>query len=190
MQFSPIVVTDAPLIISSDTPIDYIPSVTILPQLPMVQQVFPFVTGINPMVTYPIHPSLDLNNDKDLRKKVTKYYYYKTLDKWLKKQTDMLDILNYFKINNNGGVELIKNMNEYNPKNTDKDSQIDVDKKVYYIEKNLLSRDNVYDIIKKYVKETRTNWYDLHEKSTFFIKELIKKFLQTKITNLIQSGNK
>lgn len=190
MQFSPIVFTDIPLIISTDSPINYIPSVTTLPQLPMIQQVFPFVTGTNPVVTYPIHPSLDLNNDKDLQKKVTKYYYYKTLDKWLKKQTDMLDILNYLMVNNNGNVELIKNMNDYNPKNIEKDSQQDIDKKVDYIEKNILFRETVYDIIKKYVKETRTNWYDLYDKSTFFIKELIKKFLQTKITNSIQSGTK
>lgn len=189
LYYSPMVFTDVPLIITSDTPTNYIPSVMNLPQLPFIQPIFPFVTGTNPVVTFPIHPSLDLNNDKDLQKKVTKYYYYKTLDKWLKKQTDMLDILNYFKINN-GNVELIKNTKDYDSKNIEKDTQQDIDKKVDYIEKNILTREAVYDIIKKYVKETTTNWFDLYDKSTFFIKELIKRYLQSKIINIIESTNK
>ena len=189
IQFSPVVFTDVPLVITSDTPDNYIPSIMSLPQLPLVQPVYPFVTSSNPIVSYPIHPSLDLNNDKELQKKVTKYYYYKTLDKWLKKQTDMLDILNYFRIVN-GNVELIGNIKDYNSKNIEKDTQQDIDKKVDYIEKNILTREAIYDIVKKYVRETSTNWYDLYDKSTFFIKELIKRYLHAKIVNIIETNKK
>ena len=166
-------------IVTSESPLPIIP--TKLPSLPLIT---PIITTINPLVNFPLHPSLDLNRDKDFQNKVTKYFYYKTLDKWLKKEKDMLEILKFLKIVN-GEVKLISNMNEYNQK-ANSDKQDDVEKKVKFIEDNILSKDDVNNILRKYVKETTTNWYDLQEKATYFIKEIIKKFLKHKLKDAIE----
>lgn len=175
-NFSPTFVTsDSPF-----SPVPYIPS-----SFPLISNVnnTPIVTTTNPLVSFPIHPSLDLNRDPELRKMVTKYFYYKTLDKWLKKEKYMLDILNYLKYSN-GKVSLINNISEYNPVNND-DADI-IDSKVDFIEKNILDKDDVYNILSKYVRETGTNWYDLEEKGTFFIREIIHKYLEKKLKKAVE----
>lgn len=180
----------APIILTSDSPVPLIPSLLtnpILPVLPTINRypTVPIITTINPLVTFPLHPSLDLNRDSKLQQMMTKYFYYKTLDKWLKREKDMLNILNYLKITDRG-VELINNINDYKSNNTDKDTQNNIDKKVDYIEKNIFSKDDMHNILKKYVKETTTNWYDLEDKATFFIKEIIKNFIKNKLKEAIQ----
>lgn len=138
-----------------------------------------------PTVSVPLRPDLDLNRDYNLHRMMIKYFYYKTLDKWLKKSSDLMYILGYLKIDN-GIVKLLDNINDYNPNSVDKDNQDDIEKKVDYIENNILSKDDVEHILKKYVNETSTNWFDLQDKSTYFIKELIGKFIKNKLVKLIK----
>lgn len=171
----------SPIILTSDSPVPFIPSLLTVPAIPTV----PIITTTNPLVSFPIHPSLDLNRDPNLHQMMTKYFYYKTLDKWLKKEKDMLELLNYLKVTDKGieVVEPEKNNSQY-------DNQLVVDKKVDFIENNVLSKDDIYNILKKYVRETNTNWYDLEEKATYFIKEIIKKFIKKKFESALQRSNK
>jgi len=175
----------SPIVLSSDSP-------TSLPfqskiQIPLVQTI-PIVTTINPIVAFPIHPSFDLNNDKEFRKKTTKYIYYKTLDKWLKKENEMLDLLNYLKVTDKD-VRLIDNLQEYNSNNIDRDNQSTIDKKVEFIEKYILSLEDIYNILKKFTRETSINWYDVHEKGTQLLKDIIKKFIKKKLEEAIKNKN-
>lgn len=157
-----------------------------LPPLPTLSAQFvPLVPLMqNQQISYPILPQFDLNNDAKLHDMMTKYFYYKTLDKWLKKESDMLTLLSYLKINN-GKVSLIDTMSQYNPKSAFDDSPKTIDAKVDFIEKHVLSREDVRNILKRYVRETSTNWYDLQDKSTYFIKEIIKKFIKEKLISAI-----
>lgn len=179
-----------PVIVTSDSPVPLIPSLLSYPTLPTLPSITtfstipPIITTTNPLISFPLHPSLDLNRDSKLHEMMTKYFYYKTLDKWLKKEKDMLDLLNYLRVTDRG-VELVNNLNEYKS-NVDNDNQQSIDKKVAFIEKNILSKDDVYHILKKYVKETSTNWYDLEEKGTYFIKEIIKNFIKKKLISAIE----
>lgn len=163
--------------LSSDSPLPYVPSVYISPIKPIV----PVVTQ---PVMFPLHPSLDLNRDPKLHKMMTDYFYYKTLDKWLRREKDMLDLLNYLYATDSK-VDVLNSMNDYKESNIDKDTQATVDKKIEFIEKHILSKDGIYNILKNYVKETSTSWYDL-EKNTYFIKELIRKYLKKKLIHLIE----
>ena len=177
-----------------DMPGAYIPYSTVstitLPQLPQLPQLprFPGATTIltapvSPYVSFPLLPSLDLNRDPQLHKTMTKYFYFKALDKWLKREKNMLELLNYLRVTDRG-VQTINKLEDFNPRNIDLDNQQVIDMKVKFIENNILSKDDIYNILKKYVRETGTNWYDLQNNS-YFIKEIIKKFIKKRLEQLI-----
>lgn len=169
----------SPVIITSDSSIPFIPSLLTIPTYPNL----PIISSVNPIISFPLHPSLDLNKDRKLQEMMTKFFYYKTLDKWLKKEKDMLELLNYLRVTN-GNVEVITP----EQKNTQgNDNQQLIDTKVNFIEKNVLSKDDVYRILKKFVRETSTNWYDLEEKGTYFVKEIIKKFIKNKFKDVLEN---
>lgn len=138
-----------------------------------------------PSIAVPLASSLDLNKNHDLRKEMTNFFYYKTIDKWL--SSDMSDLLNYLKVGSKG-VELLNKLSEYSPDNSKKDTEQDHKLKIEYIENKILSKENIYKILKKFVSEERVNWFDLEDKS-FFIKDLIKKFTKKKLEYLIQEKN-
>lgn len=172
-----------PVTITSDSPTPLIPSLLNYKVLP----VLPMTVSVNPVINYPLHPSLDLNRDSNLHDMMTKYFYYKTLDKWLKYEKDMLELLNYLKIKDNK-VVLIDNLKDLKVE-LDNEQYV-IDKKVDFIEHNILFKDDIYYILKKFVKETSTNWYDLEEKGTYFIKEIIKKFIKSKFKDAIELKSK
>lgn len=169
----------SPVIITSDSSVPFIPSLLTVPNFPNI----PIISSINPIISFPLHPSLDLNRDHKLHEMMTKFFYYKTLDKWLKKEKDMLELLNYLKVTN-GNVELTSPSEQSTANN---DNQQTIDTKVDFIEKNVLSKDDVYRILKKFIRETSTNWYDLEEKGTYFVKEIIKKFIKSKFKEALAS---
>ncbi len=183
--------TYSPVILTSDSPVPLIPSTFIPSTIPTFTTLppLPLITSLNPLISFPLHPSLDLNRDRKLHKKMTDYFYYKTLDKWLKKEKDMLDLLNYLKVDEKGNVKLIGNINDYKSTNIDTDNQLTTNKKVEYIEKYILNKDDIYYLLKKYIKETNTNWYDL-ENAAYFIKEMIRKLIKKKIVDNIENKKK
>lgn len=154
------------------TPVGLTP---ILPNIPLVSKVT--VNYSKPTYTY----YEDINYDPKVQRQLTSHYYYKTLDKWL--YDDLLDVLNYF-VYSNGQISLIKNLSEYDPKRIHKESNEIVDKKVEYIEKNLLDKNYMHKILKKYVKETNTEWVYL-PKNEFFLKQAIEKELIKRIKQSI-----
>ncbi len=103
------------------------------------------------------------------------------MDKWL--YEEMLDVLNYFKIVD-GKVKLISSLKDYDPRSVDKDTTQTVEKKTDYIQENVFFRGDVEKILKKYVRETGTNWYDIPN-NTYFVKKIIKDELINRIKNLI-----
>jgi len=120
----------------------------------------------------------DVCNTENIIDKITKIIYYKVLDKWL--YDDLSDILGYFKMSN-GKVELIKNLQEKSHGSKDDKN---VDDKVDFIEKQILSRDDVHMILKKFTKGTNMSWCEI-PKNDYFIKETMEKYLIHKIEKLI-----
>lgn len=119
----------------------------------------------------------DVCNVDHIKDKITKIIYYKTLDKWL--YDDLIDVLGYLKVSA-GKVELIKNVND---KNMSKDENIN-ETKIKFIEENLLSRDEVHVLLRKFVKGTNISWCEI-PKNEFFVKETIEKYLKHKMEKMI-----
>lgn len=147
--------------------------------LPVVTNI-PFVSGytitgdsyyINSLISVPLDSSLNLNKDENTRNQITKYFYHKTLDKWL--LNDLKVILEYLKVDGN----TVKVLKEPTDKNTNTDA---VKQKIKYIEDRLLSKKMVKKILKSYTEKTGVNWYDIY-KNTGPVKDLIKNMILAQI---------
>lgn len=123
-----------------------------------------------------------VNNNPHTKYRIVKYFYYKTLDKWLK--DELSSILNYFTYHN-GKVEMIKNMSEYKEVNTD--SEEVMNKKIEYIEKNVLGKYEMAKILLKLVKEDGIMWVDLPRKE-FLIKTAVKEWFHRMIRKHLKEG--
>lgn len=136
----------------------------IYPVLP-VASAYPYSYMGPYSVQYP-----NLNEDSRIRDRLTKYFYYKTLDKWLyDKLVGVLDLLSV----NGSHVEIAKT-----PSKTT--SQSDVDKKVKYIEEEVLSFKDMYKILSNLIVETRVNWYDL-PKNEYLVRDAVKHWLKREL---------
>ncbi|MBA42894.1 MAG: hypothetical protein CMF62_02655 [Magnetococcales bacterium] len=113
---------------------------------------------------------------------MAKYFFYKILDKYLYK--DLQEVLNFFVIKD-GKAQLIKSLDDYKETTVDKDSESDKDKKIAFIEKNILSVRIVKKILKRFVDGSSTNWYDLPKK-TIYLKEFFGKALKELIKREIK----
>jgi len=120
----------------------------------------------------------DVCNINSIKEKVTKIIYYKVLDKWL--YSDMIGVLGYFKVTDDK-VSLIKNIQDKT--HTPKDDKV-TESKIQFIEKNILSQDEVYSILKRFVNGTNISWCDI-PKNSYFVKESIEKYLIRKIEKMI-----
>ncbi|AYV81958.1 MAG: hypothetical protein Harvfovirus86_3 [Harvfovirus sp.] len=152
--------------------------------MPIIPSALPYLrptgaTVIFPQGSLPLPPYLDLNKDERTFKIQSKYFMFKTLDKWI--YDDMLDLLNYFVVDSTGKVRLISNLAELKTGTVVKDTVDDIEKKIEFIENNILTEGTMYKILKKFVKGTGINWVDLH-KNEGFVKEGVKDQLK-KILN-------
>ena len=126
----------------------------------------------------------DLNKDKHVQKTLTKFYFYKIVDKWIYKE--LLPLLAFIEIESDKPV-LIKSLSEYDVQKLAKDSHDDIKTKVEYMEKIILTKDMVKHVLKKICNENNINWYNLNKyekkiKNVFYnyildkLKESIKKY--------------
>ena len=120
--------------------------------------------------------------------RTTKYFYYKTLDKWLKHDEDgMKHLLNYLTVNKQGNVELIKSLDKIDENSYLKDSNNDMVKKIKYIEENVLSQERLKKVLLKYSQDTGINMYNLFEIEKF-IRSLIANHLKSRLKKKILSN--
>ncbi len=118
----------------------------------------------------------DLNRDKDVVKTITKYYYYKILDKWL--YDDFLPILAFVKMEN-GKPKLISNMAEFRIADLAKESDSVIDSKIDYLSEIFVTKDMVRHVLKKFTNKYNTRYSALnryeHELKKFFFKYMKDK---------------
>jgi hypothetical protein len=139
------------------------PSV-IIPQLSIV-------SGISILPS--IRPSyLDLNKDKKTTNRLTNYYLYKTLDKWLWK--DLKDIMDYFVIKD-GIVSVVDN-----PVKQQTLTESEYEKKIDYVENNLLSFKRMHKLLKHLIKRENIDWITL-PKNEYLIKKEVSAYLKQQI---------
>ena len=128
----------------------------------------------------------DLNKDKSIQKKVTKYFLYKILDKWL--YNDFRNILAFVKMSD-GKPSLIRSMSDYKPESISSDSVENIEKRIDYLEKILINKKLVKHVLKKVISENEIGWVELNKHKPL-IKKILKKYISSKLEDAIKSASK
>lgn len=123
----------------------------------------------------------DVCNTENIKEKITKIFYYKLLDKWLYNKDDSKYLLGYFDVDGSH-VSFAKSINKLDDYN--KNTQSEIDKKVDFIEKNIVTMDDIRAVLEKFVSGTHVSWCELM-KNSYFIREAIEKTLENKIKRFI-----
>jgi hypothetical protein len=155
---SPTAITPNPLFV---TPNLLYPRTVPLMQLPSI-------------VSYP-----NLNTDSDLRRKVTEYFYDKLKSNWMKYH--FLDLYQMIHVKDNT-ASLISNLSNLESEEKEKHANI----KLQFLLNNYLSKNDLYMLLKKFVKINQLNWWDLKkhsDKVKLFIHHKISKYIKQEISN-------
>jgi hypothetical protein len=162
----------------------------VIPSYPLIyttsalnmNKVSPFImTSINNPLNIVTGYYPDLDKDHTVHKTLSKYYYYKFLDKWL--YNDLRSLLAYVKIDN-GKARLINAMSEYNVNSVTKDTAENLDMRINLLEK-LISKDFIKHVLKKIVEKYNIHWYHLNKNEDIIIKRLnsaVKELLEDMIS--------
>lgn len=124
---------------------------------------------------------LDLNKSEDIHKQLTKYFYYKFLDKWLNE--DFNKLYSYLQVKNNKVIITDKNVN-FNF-NKEKLNEEHLSMKKDFIENELLRKKQVYNILIKFMNEFNLKWLDLTKHEHF-----VKRFIYDEILKIIKNSQR
>ena len=125
-----------------------------------------------------IAPVLNVSDDPDLKRKMTKYYYEKTFNKWM--YSEFNDILQYLAIRGNKVVP-VASKNEYS---NNKDTFETLSQKIDFIVNNIFSKYDMRSFLKKLVMKSNIRWFDLkiHRDA---VKDAIYKKLRSEVKKLV-----
>ena len=126
----------------------------------------------------------NLNTSKSIQKTISKYYYYKIVDEWLYKK--LFHLLAFIEIHD-GKTQLIKSMSKYSIEKLTSESDENIDLRIGYLEKNIITKKIVNKILKKIVKRMCFNWYELNKHEQTIAKvflEYFKDLLETSINRI------
>ena len=157
----------------------------------------PYVTTHYDQTNSPLVPSVNfsysqpaagfyenLSMNPETQNKITKYVQMKALDKWF--PGDLIDLLNYFKIDSNGKVDVIDSLNEYKPISSTNDTKQNLERKIDFIEEFFLTPRIVRKILDKFTKKANIEWIKI-PKNSFYVKELIANKLKKMIKEAIEA---
>lgn len=154
-----------------------------------LQKTSPFV-AVTPIGTSGVQYSYgrftDLNKDKSIQKKITKYFLYKILDKWL--YDDYRPILGFVKIAD-GKPSLIRSMTDYKPESISSDSVENIEKRIDYLEKILINKKLVKHVLKKIISKNEIEWINLNQHKAM-IKKVLRKYIHSKLEDAVKSSSK
>jgi hypothetical protein len=192
--------TLTPLNLSTLSDISYpvVPTYTTYTPLSPLSPLSPsYVTSTNPLTvitpltpqytTLAIRPTVyfdydtGLNDSYVVQKDVTKYFQFKTLDKWL--FTEFPSVLKYLVATNNK-VSLIKKLDDKDSNDISKDSESALEAKANYIEENVLTEMAMRSVLIRIMRETGLKWFELPYKEGL-IKEVIERYLKKKLQKLV-----
>jgi hypothetical protein len=128
----------------------------------------------------------DMSNDPEARKRITKYFHTKTVDKWLYNYTEFEDLLKYFKVEKSKDgfkVDLVRNLDDAKYRSLDDEQK----KAVFrYIEKYFVTKIFIYKTLKHYVEKSKgaVKWYDLVNNSSS-VRSMIRHRLRRLIKNTV-----
>ena len=136
--------------------------------------------GVKPASFY-VDIDTGLNDSYVVQKDVTKYFKFKTLDKWL--FTDFSSALKYL-VNKDGKVSLIKKVDDKDSNDVSKDSSKVLEAKADYIESHILSESKMRAILIRIMRELGIKWYELPHREEL-VKDILHKYLKTKLKKMV-----
>lgn len=104
--------------------------------------------------------SSGIANDDSIKKNVIKYYYYKSLEKWL--FSDMIGILAFVK-KDGDRLDFVSSSDDVDVKKITSESNSILENKIDFINQKIFTKDYVKKILKKIIKENKISWYDLYD---------------------------
>lgn len=133
----------------------------------------------NNILTYGVYN--DLNKDKHVAKTITKYYYYKLLDKWLFK--DLLPLVAFVEMVE-GKPRLIRNLADYNMAQLASDTIDTIEKKIDYLGEVFVTKEMVKHVLKKFMSKHGLRWSVLNNYEDE-LKEYFFKYIRDKLEDAI-----
>lgn len=122
-----------------------------------------------------------LNDSYIVQKDVTKYFMFKTLDKWI--FTEFPSVLKYL-VYKDGKVALIKNIKNKEGNDISKDSEKVLEAKADYIENKILSESKTRAILIRIMKELGIKWFELPYRENL-VKEVMERYLKKKLKKMV-----
>jgi hypothetical protein len=126
-----------------------------------------------------------LNDSYVVQKDVTKYFMYKTLDKWI--YQDFPSVLKYL-VYRDGKVSLIKKLADKENNEVSKDSEKALEAKADFIEEKILDESRTREILIRIMRELGLKWFELPYREGL-VKEVMERFLKKKLKKMV-SGEK
>jgi hypothetical protein len=122
-----------------------------------------------------------LNDSYIVQKDVTKYFMFKTLDKWI--YTEFPSVLKYL-IYKDGKVSLVKNIKNKEGNDVSKDGEKALEAKADYIENKILSESKTRSILIRIMKELGIKWFELPYRENL-VKEVMERYLKKKLKKMV-----
>jgi len=132
----------------------------------------PFVGVVAPFNRISRYQSLD--NDVQLRKRMAKKFYHRTI-RWL--LTDMVDVLSYLTINKSGAVSLIKKDGVKHETHNVNENR----KKVEWLQDEFLTKNFMGKMLTKYIRTHHSNWYSLEVEA-----RMVKMDIENQLKRLLR----
>ena len=126
----------------------------------------PVVAPINNQVQY-----LNVNNDPELIRKVSKYFFEKTMNAWM--YSDFEDLLTYLVVKN-GKVSVVSNKKELENNKRDTDMK-SIELKVNFITDHVMTKYDMKSFLKKYALKSGLDLWKLKENKSYVKKSIYKK---------------
>lgn len=138
-------------------------------------------TWINNQISQINKFNLNLNTSKQVQKTISKYVYYKLVDEWL--YYKLFPLLAFVKIVDST-PQLIKSMNEYDINKLASETDDEIEQRANYLEKNIITKKLVSKVLKRIVKRTCLNWYEL-DKHMKTIQEVFLEYFKDLLEEVI-----
>ena len=136
--------------------------------------------GVKPASFY-LDLDTGMNDSFVVQQDVTKYFKFKTLDKWI--FTDFSSVLKYLTYKD-GKVNLIKKIDDKDDADVSKDSSKVLEAKADYIEEHILTESKTRAILIRIMKELGIKWYELPHHETL-VKEVMERYLKNKLKKMV-----
>jgi hypothetical protein len=126
-----------------------------------------------------------LNDSYVVQKDVTKYFMYKTLDKWI--YDEFPSVLKYL-VYRDGKVSLIKKLADKENNEVSKDSEKALEAKADFIEEKILDESRTREILIRVMRELGLKWFELPYREGL-VKEVIERFLKKKLKKMVSGDD-